>query len=40
MAEVRVFDVPDAKLVDLTMLPDATEFTIASMNEYAVIDLM
>ena len=38
-ATPHIFGVPDAKLTDVTTDPDATEFTIVNMNEYAVIDL-
>jgi uncharacterized protein YigA (DUF484 family) len=38
-ASAHVFGVPDPKLVDLTADADATEFTVAHLNEYAVIDL-
>jgi len=37
--ELNVFDVPGAKPDDLASTSQATEFTIAAMNEYAVIDL-
>jgi hypothetical protein len=37
--ELHVFDVADAKPVDLTRSGQATEFTITTMNEYAVVDL-
>lgn len=33
------FGLPDAKLADFTATADATEFTVQSLNEYAVIDL-
>ena len=36
---VHVFGVPDAKLMDFMTDGEATEFTLATMNEYAVIDL-
>jgi hypothetical protein len=35
----HVFGVPDAKLMDFAADPEATEFTLATLNEYAVIDL-
>ena len=38
-ATPHIFGLPDAKLTDVTTDPDATEFTIVDMNEYAVIDL-
>jgi hypothetical protein len=34
-----VFNIPGAKPADFDAQTDATEFTIASMNEYAVVDL-
>jgi hypothetical protein len=34
-----VFNIPGAKPGDFDAQADATEFTIASMNEYAVVDL-
>jgi hypothetical protein len=37
--ELNVFDVPGAKPEDLASTNQATEFTIAAMNEYAAIDL-
>jgi hypothetical protein len=37
--ELNVFDVPAAKPQDVARTSQATEFTIAAMNEYAVIDL-
>jgi hypothetical protein len=37
-ASVRIFGVPDPKLLDLTTDTEATEFTMALLNEYAVID--
>jgi hypothetical protein len=36
---VQIFGVSGAKLVDFSADAEATEFTIAEMNEYAVIDL-
>jgi hypothetical protein len=36
---LHVFDVPDAQPEELTSTEEATEFTIASMHEYSVIDL-
>jgi hypothetical protein len=36
---LRSFGAPDAKAIDFDAEADATEFTIVSMNEYAVIDL-
>jgi hypothetical protein len=36
--EMSVFDAPDAKPVDLVSTAQATEFTITTMNEYAVVD--
>jgi hypothetical protein len=38
-AVLRVFGIPDAKPADFSAQSDATEFTIVSMNKYAVIDL-
>jgi hypothetical protein len=38
-AAIRVFDVPNVKPLDFDAQADATEFTVASMNEYAVVDL-
>ena len=38
-AAVRIFGIADAKPAELSAQPDATEFTIVSMNEYAVLDL-
>lgn len=38
-ATPHLFGIPDAKLTDVSMDSDATEFTIVNMNEYAVIDL-
>ena len=38
-AAIHVFGVPGAKLADFSAQHDATEFTIETMNEYAVIDL-
>jgi hypothetical protein len=35
----HIFGVPDAKLMDFTADAEATEFTLANLNEYAVIDL-
>lgn len=35
----HIFGVPDAKLMDFIADRDATEFTLANLNEYAVIDL-
>ena len=35
----HIFGVPDAKLTDFIADRDATEFTLANLNEYAVIDL-
>lgn len=36
--DLKVFGVPDAKALELLRTKDATEFTIASLNEYAVVD--
>jgi hypothetical protein len=38
-SSAHIFGVPDAKLIDFTVDAEATEFTIATMNEYAAIDL-
>lgn len=38
-AALRVFNIPDAKPADFSAQTKATEFTVVSMNEYAVVDL-
>jgi hypothetical protein len=38
-AAIHVFGISDAKPADLSAQSDATEFTVVSMNEYAVVDL-
>ncbi|HVW86134.1 MAG TPA: hypothetical protein VHB50_15700 [Bryobacteraceae bacterium] len=38
-AAIHAFGIPDAKLADVAIQPDAAEFTLESLNEYAVIDL-
>jgi hypothetical protein len=38
-AEAHIFGIQDQKLIDFIADAEATEFTLASLNEYAVIDL-
>jgi len=35
----KAFGLPDATLADFNSTPEATEFTVTALNEYAVIDL-
>jgi hypothetical protein len=37
--ELNVFGTPGAKLVDYTVLPDATEFTVVELKSLATVDL-
>ncbi|HXJ37787.1 MAG TPA: hypothetical protein VNH18_00840 [Bryobacteraceae bacterium] len=38
-SSLKVFGIPDAQIADFTSDKDGTEFTIQSLNEYAVVDL-